>query len=357
MVERHRRLYFRTHPAATVKFRSKKALSEGCEACLKESDDRETMLFRKVPDPHGTAAERCQHESEALMPRPPASCKDGSDFTCELCSMSLHNETGTNRSLWVNHINRDLELYVCLVDQCDEPNFLCWTMAQWLRHMKTHFDEWVCCFCPQNPRKVHSGKRLEKHFTTSHPDRVSTRSLPEALRHCYRSKEVSITFKECPFCDELPADMAMHIRRHLCYLAIVSTPALHDATAPKQDGDRDSAASRKGFAAKSSHAEQEPVDESLPNDGSGGDVLRDWSPFKSTVDLRLDGNDEGTPFEWLDSGKGPGQTDQWAFMRRSPTQHDEWRECLEERKVEKHRKRFACCPRRLGRLNWGRKNS
>ncbi|OAA55711.1 Zinc finger, C2H2-like protein [Cordyceps fumosorosea ARSEF 2679] len=265
MVERYRRLFLRTHTNKEAKRRPLMIWHEEyplTHLLLERRDGSKPSLFRRAQGLYSVAQkmrfllgkltrsrrEAPPHNIEALMPRPPACCRDGSDFTCDLCSMSLPSKTGLHEELWSMHVNRDLEAYVCLVDDCNQPDNLYSSAAQWLSHMSNHFHYWLCPFCSEPVQRFDHEDGLAEHFKVEHkePDEY----IPDYLPLCRRAKE--IVFQDCPFCDYPPSEnMAEHVACHLRYLAIASIPSYGDATAPRrdEDGDRESVASSESSVA------------------------------------------------------------------------------------------------------------
>ncbi|KAI0113912.1 hypothetical protein GGR51DRAFT_504840 [Nemania sp. FL0031] len=170
------------------------------------------------------AENRSMEETDILLPPPPKSCQTESSFTCEFCWVILPSNIGRNRVLWSEHVTRDLDSYVCLLERCDIPYCLFTSRQEWLHHMKSErLAKWIC-------RMPHDGEAVVKfereellgtHIIKPHPNMFSPDQLLDVANVYRRTAEV--VFEACPFCHETPGnDIEEHIAHHLRYLALKS---------------------------------------------------------------------------------------------------------------------------------------
>ncbi|KAH8753243.1 hypothetical protein F5883DRAFT_632829 [Diaporthe sp. PMI_573] len=124
------------------------------------------------------------------------------------------------------HVKNDLDAYVCLFEDCDDPEEL-WTHSEsWLKHMRKHALRWRC------PAKSHRGQHFEtqEHFRTHLvEDHKKNYSDAELALLTDRSRQATgPLFMSCPLCggtsEQVNGKLEEHIAGHLRSLALKSLP-------------------------------------------------------------------------------------------------------------------------------------
>lgn len=138
-----------------------------------------------------------------------------------------------------SHVLRDLLPYICVFEDCDNPEARYPTTKLLKQHMSTsHFDqEWRCPRCKTTDSSevvFCDPAKFSSHLTTIHADAVSGVEVDLIIEHAvYR---VPHTLSSCPFCKGHERDdrtsshehwetLLRHITRdHMQYLAMLSLP-------------------------------------------------------------------------------------------------------------------------------------
>lgn len=140
---------------------------------------------------------------------------------------SIANRHGANRRTR-EHIERDLDPYICVFDPCDSPSELYSSRQGWLAHMwSRHRTEWICFSSDhKEPWKSDKPSSFKQHLLECHPKEFRPDQLPtivEASKSLIRP-----LFEQCPFCSESRVgDLEDHIVDHLRTFALRSLPS-HD---------------------------------------------------------------------------------------------------------------------------------
>jgi hypothetical protein len=139
---------------------------------------------------------------------------------------------------------KDLAPYICLVPDCSMPQELFRTSDEWIAHIQTeHIPlEWQCLASSHGPQSFDDQESYQEHMRQHHPDSFAESQLPLLAQMSARSE--SHPFIICPFCNGLPAELAVahpdqetveaqvalqkHIARHLQSLALLSLTWLDD---------------------------------------------------------------------------------------------------------------------------------
>ncbi|KAM0204145.1 hypothetical protein ACHAQI_010084 [Fusarium lateritium] len=150
------------------------------------------------------------------------------------------------------HVTGDLEAYVCLFEECDEP-YQIWTRSEsWLKHMKQHSMRWNC------PAKSHRGQpfltqqEFQRHLEKDHNKKYSEAELSLVITRSRRS--AGPLFTSCPLCGqeakEFTKSIEKHIAGHLRSLALKSLPPSYD----EKDDEEDDSSDKKSDGAVSNRS-------------------------------------------------------------------------------------------------------
>ncbi|CAO2657895.1 Nn.00g071550.m01.CDS01 [Neocucurbitaria sp. VM-36] len=145
-------------------------------------------------------------------PKPP----EGSAYCrCKWCSEEINIEKLEVKGWWRSHFNKDLEPYVCISEDCQEPPIYFSTISRWQKHMESiHTGRW--CQEVHKPKAwycdaAHEGKtgflffdnaeQLKSHLELYHKDTVPSARLASKVRRSVisRSRDVDL----CPLCHEV----------------------------------------------------------------------------------------------------------------------------------------------------------
>ncbi|KAF4631665.1 hypothetical protein G7Y89_g6464 [Cudoniella acicularis] len=144
----------------------------------------------------------------------------------------------------------DLAPYICLDPACTTPRVRYRSFKQWVFHMNEHISlEWIC-YSDNHPEHTFSDvEKYKNHIKKDHDSEIGASQLA-ALAQAHARPAAPI-FKVCPFCDEIPKDLATpdigedklgiyknllkHVGKHLQSLALLSLTWLGNR--PDLDGD------------------------------------------------------------------------------------------------------------------------
>ncbi|KAK0763552.1 hypothetical protein N5P37_002929, partial [Trichoderma harzianum] len=145
---------------------------------------------------------------------------------CPYCLYSLPLEEVFNKQKWQNHVKNDLDPYVCLFQECNQPDGLYKHSEDWLSHMRQHSQCWRC----SSHRELGSFSTREKymqHMRYAHDPKLSESKLHALAKR--NARGMPKLFSSCPLCgkDEsgIGARLIDHIAGHLRSLAIESLPS------------------------------------------------------------------------------------------------------------------------------------
>lgn len=243
--------------------------------------DRKHFVF----EPTSTVASSKMSFSPVALANPdiPAAPKvdPGSyEHECPYCCWLLPAKVFNSDRRWRQHIEQDLEPYMCLSEDCFRPPKLFASMNNWAAHInEQHSCEWACPLHQEgsrawlsSPLRVDKGKqsvrdnpREQAPVTDELPEPSSftfgtKQGMEDHLKNYHRELSASQTriiirrsarpgvsriFQSCPFCDWLPeggsksenriaeyvSGMQEHIANHLLTLSLMSLPWRDDAEA------------------------------------------------------------------------------------------------------------------------------
>ncbi|KAM0555885.1 hypothetical protein ACHAPJ_006287 [Fusarium lateritium] len=165
---------------------------------------------------------------------------------CPFCLFILSSKDIRSEQKWREHVIGDLEAYVCLFDECEEPENM-WTHSEsWLKHMRKHALQWRC------PAKSHRGQtfmtqqNFQNHLEQDHKKKYSDSELSLVISRSRQS--TGPLFTSCPLCGEevqqAGGKLEKHIAGHLRSLALKSLPPIYS----EEDDEDEENATRSGGA-------------------------------------------------------------------------------------------------------------
>ncbi|UKZ88419.1 uncharacterized protein TrAFT101_004179 [Trichoderma asperellum] len=219
------------------------------------------------------------------------------NIICPYCLCPLPATEVFDQRKWRNHVINDLDPYVCLFEECNEPNKLYKHRGKWLSHMHQHIQHWRC------PSHRELDPFLTREEYMQHMREVHKINLGEnkLLLLANRSaRKPAQLFLSCPLCGrndaEVDGPLEDHITGHLRTLAIKSLPIYED----------DSSGSEQNLA---SHYSTPLRSRSTTEDIYSGEDTLTFGIDHEQSDLAEveDGNFLGTNHHDL----GPRRTDMW----------------------------------------------
>ena len=120
-------------------------------------------------------------------------------------------------------MKKDLFSYICVFDDCHEPDQLYATSEEWLSHMSSkHQTRWHCTAKSHPPFSTSLRNDFVSHLETLHPGKFRKSRLSFIADSCARPIEPTIS--HCPFCSEDKGNLEAHVGKHLQYFALQSIP-------------------------------------------------------------------------------------------------------------------------------------
>ncbi|PTB47792.1 hypothetical protein M431DRAFT_68130, partial [Trichoderma harzianum CBS 226.95] len=139
-------------------------------------------------------------------PRPPDQ-SEGEVVVCEWCAQPLNRED-LDPTRWRRHVDRDLEPYICLSEECAESSAGFSTFEDWSDHMQTHgqrwhqdvylMPSWICAICEDDHNTFGDPENLHSHMQETHIDQFSAEQIQIISRRSKISGRRSLN--ECPLC-------------------------------------------------------------------------------------------------------------------------------------------------------------
>ncbi|KAE8380327.1 hypothetical protein BDV26DRAFT_257809 [Aspergillus bertholletiae] len=160
---------------------------------------------------------------------------------CTICSEPLEVSELTENT-WKSHVDRDLELYVCISEECRDPLRFFVKKEDWIDHMKSrhtvtwaqkvHTEMWHCDVSHCATVEFGDMSELLEHLQTKHGDLLTKSKIQGRARRNRRiaGRDPFV----CPLCDSVPEEVRdlvqdqpyellwEHIARHLRSLALLS---------------------------------------------------------------------------------------------------------------------------------------
>ncbi|KAH6632375.1 hypothetical protein F5144DRAFT_489216 [Chaetomium tenue] len=151
------------------------------------------------------------------------------EITCPYCLYALPAQEMFEDRKWQNHVKNDLDPYVCLFENCNEPDLLYSHSEEWLSHMRQHGMLWRC----SSHRKLGPFSTREEYMEHVRRDHRSKHSDAQLRALANRSTHKTANlFPSCPLCGkhEVETDNRLedHIAGHLRSLALKSLPSYQE---------------------------------------------------------------------------------------------------------------------------------
>ncbi|OIW25725.1 hypothetical protein CONLIGDRAFT_708489 [Coniochaeta ligniaria NRRL 30616] len=151
-----------------------------------------------------------------LYPRAPEVSDEHGNFKCPICYALLPKLKVEKRN-WRDHVNEDLQPYVCISENCAENLRFFATERLWLQHMRQahtttwirhlHMSDAVSWVCPIYHAKTYTGQTvfsshddLYEHMTRIHSDSLKETEIAAISRRSETKKPRSMEI--CPLCDD-----------------------------------------------------------------------------------------------------------------------------------------------------------
>ncbi|RYP30524.1 hypothetical protein DL767_006201 [Monosporascus sp. MG133] len=191
----------------------------------------EQLKRRRVVDYHNAVSlEETRSEAESKLNELLKSDLQAiGEITCPYCLYALPAQEIFDERKWQNHVKSDLDPYVCLFEDCDQPDELYNHSDGWLSHLHQHSKLWRC----SSHRELGPFSTREeyiRHMREAHNTKLSDTQL-RVLANRNTRKMVKL-FPSCPLCgkDEAEVDGRLedHIAGHLRSLALRSLPSYED---------------------------------------------------------------------------------------------------------------------------------
>ena len=128
------------------------------------------------------------------------------------------------------HVKNDLEPYVCLFEECNNPEELYNHSEDWLKHMRQHTLRWYCKSKSHSTFVFESGVQYERHMREAHKGAFTDDQLRVLTKR--NSRTTGPIFECCPLCgsspDRVKGKLEDHIVGHMRFLALKSLPPYYD---------------------------------------------------------------------------------------------------------------------------------
>ncbi|KAJ4186485.1 hypothetical protein NW755_007780 [Fusarium falciforme] len=199
------------------------------------------------------------------------------EITCPYCLYALPAAEVFDERKWQNHVKNDLDPYVCLFEDCDQPDVLYTHSDEWLGHLHQHGKVWRC----SSHREMGPFSTLEdymKHMREVHDTKLSDRQLRVVANR--NSRKTTKLFPSCPLCgreeSEVDGRLEDHLAGHLRSLALKSLPSYQDEI-PDDAGDENNSIDGSQPRSRSTLREMEEEKEEMLREGAGN-FWDHWTP-------------------------------------------------------------------------------
>ncbi|KAL6922970.1 hypothetical protein FSST1_000244 [Fusarium sambucinum] len=160
------------------------------------------------------------------------------EITCPYCLCALPAEEAFDETKWQNHVKNDLDAYVCVFEDCDQPEVLYNHSDQWLSHLQQHRRFWRCP-SHHDSDPFPSANDYIAHMRDVHGSKLSDKQLRAMANK--NSRKMKQLFPSCPLCGKEESDingrLEDHLAGHLRSLALKSLPSYHEnAPGDNEDG-------------------------------------------------------------------------------------------------------------------------
>lgn len=152
----------------------------------------------------------------------------------------MHIRPAYTKSFSRAHVTTDLDAYVCLFDECDNPEQLYHHSSDWLEHMRGHTLRWRCNSKSHGTQTFLTGAQYLDHMKDAHASSFTEPQLHALAKR--NARPIGPMFTHCPICgtDEATNDLEAHIVGHLRFLALRSLPPYEDEGSESSDQEKGS---------------------------------------------------------------------------------------------------------------------
>ncbi|KAM0546213.1 hypothetical protein ACHAPJ_010999 [Fusarium lateritium] len=151
------------------------------------------------------------------------------EITCPYCLYTLPAQQVFDERKWQNHVKNDLDPYVCLFEDCEQPDVLYNHSDEWLNHLQKHRRYWRCT-SHRDLEPFSSSTEYITHMRQSHATKLSDNQLRVMANR--NSRKMSKLFPSCPLCGkedtEIDGRLEDHLAGHLRSIALKSLPSYQD---------------------------------------------------------------------------------------------------------------------------------
>ncbi|RYC91915.1 hypothetical protein BFJ63_vAg5358 [Fusarium oxysporum f. sp. narcissi] len=142
---------------------------------------------------------------------------------------------------WQNHVINDLDAYICLFEDCDQPDVLYSHSDEWLSHLQQHRRFWRCA-SHRDLDPFRSSAEYIAHMRDVHNSKLNDNQLRIMANR--NSRKIPKMFPSCPLCgqdeDEVNGCLEDHLAGHLRSLALKSLPSYEGEIPEDITSDNDS---------------------------------------------------------------------------------------------------------------------
>ncbi|KAL7928499.1 hypothetical protein V8C35DRAFT_325906 [Trichoderma chlorosporum] len=151
------------------------------------------------------------------------------EIACPYCLYALPAQEILDEQKWQSHVKNDLDAYVCIFENCDEPDLLYSRSDDWLDHLHQHNKFWRC-LSHRELGPFSTREEYIRHIQEAHNTKFSDTQLRALARN--NARKTAKLFFSCPFCGKDAANvdgrLEDHIAEHLISLALKSLPSYQD---------------------------------------------------------------------------------------------------------------------------------
>ena len=129
------------------------------------------------------------------------------------------------------HVLRDLQPYVCTVNECLTPQRIYSNRHEWFDHESQHRRQWLCIYCQQLFSSVSIfSSHLESHHSTAY----APQQLQALIDMCAKPVDKHSSW-QCPLCLKERQQLRSHLARHLKNAALFVLPRTLDVKVNEND--------------------------------------------------------------------------------------------------------------------------
>ncbi|MCJ1471355.1 hypothetical protein MMC07_010003, partial [Pseudocyphellaria aurata] len=158
---------------------------------------------------------------QQLVVPPPPKLKAGREAKCPYCFKFL-KEDQLKGAHWTRHILKDIDPYICLFEECDEPDTCFKSIDDWLNHIQWQHTLFFSCQSVGHESELFNSRTgLEQHMEREHSGEFTETQLPFIVNKSAKpSRDTFVAFANarqsigasedpknlCPLCPFSPKD-------------------------------------------------------------------------------------------------------------------------------------------------------